>query len=926
MHIIIAISHIPYPEKKYIWQTKINNLLTLKTPRKALLCLLLFLSTTAMAQNDLWHRLSKDYQGSSLSNMMQEIEEQTNIRFYYKDAWINSIGVQMPTEGRTVKWVIDRALIGYGLNYIIFQGSNMIFVPEGFTVEHDKLEEGMVGYVKVIGNVLEKGKYKKNKVEGIITDSKTGDPVIGAVVNDKKHRIATTSDINGHYEIMLPLGQTELEFSFIGLETTTIKIDVLSPGTLDMELLENSIDIETITIMGEGGRSRINRTQMGLESMDMRSIGKLPVLMGEADIIKTMTLMPGVQSTGEMASGFSVRGGNVDQNLVLLNDVPLYSTSHLFGLFSTFIPNAVSGIDLHKGTQGAQYGSRISSVMDISLKKADTTKFKGNAGIGILNSHLFIESPISKHVSFMLGGRTTYSNWILAKLHDANIRNSQANFYDMIGKVDIKINRSNNIEVYGYQSYDRFDYARLNEFEYSSTLAGATYRSRINTLSQLKVSAAYSGYKSAYISKRDAQLANEVETGISHIRGKAEYSTTAGMHNIILGAEGNFVNITPGEQSPYGKYSNALSINIDHENGLELAGFASDNITLTNQLNATLGLRYSWFTKLGGKNRVYQKGKPINAETLIADSPDKDKNVSYGGIEPRLGLRLKLGNNSAAKLGYSFTRQYQQLMSANTTPAPFDYWKLADRNIEPLKCQQVSLGLNTTFLSEMYDFSAEFYYKTTQNQTDYKNGAILLMNNAPEQSLVNGEARAYGVELMLKKNFGSLTGWLSYTLSKAEMRTTSKFAEETINNGDWYRTTSHHLHDLSLTTNWQATRRWNVATNFVLTSGRPCTMPEQYFQINNMDVALYSARNKYDLPTYHRLDLSVTYDAYLNKKHRVHPSLTFAIYNLYGHHNVYSAYYKKTEPSSMNGYHTFGFYKLSIIGSPIPSVTLNLTF
>ena len=894
-----------------------------------ILTVLLFLTAAANAQKNLNTKVGFEYQGRPLTEFLNKAEAETGLRFFYKDNWVNSITIQTATSEKAYKWVIDNAISAYGLTYIVFQERNIIFIPQGFTVDNDKLTEGMVGYVKVIGNLMEKGRYKENKVEGTVREGKTETPIAGAVIQDKKHRLATTSDANGHYELMLPVGQTEIEVSFIGLETEYIKIDVLSPGKLDIELMEASIAIEGVTVTAAGGKSQVNRTQMGVEEMDMQTIKKLPVLMGEADIVRSMTLMPGVQTAGEMSTGFNVRGGNVDQNLILLNEAPIYNTSHMFGMFSTFLPNAISGVELYKSSQPASYGNRISSVMDISLRKADTTKFHGNAGIGILNSNIFLEAPIKDFCCFYIGGRATYSNWILHKSHNVNIKNSSTNFYDLIAKVDFKLGRNHQLDIFGYESSDYFNWNNINKFNYSSLIGGINYRWLVTHTMQIKLSAAYSDYKSNLADMTQESLGSNVATGINHIRGKAECLLDLMNHNLDFGVEANRLNINPGKMTAYNDKSSVEPQELDHENGIELAGFISDNYNVSENLSLLVGLRYSWFSKMGScTENIYNDTLPRNPNNISGTNiyAEGDWVHPYHGLEPRIGLRYKLNQISSIKASYSYTRQYQQLISENTSAMPSDYWKMADSNIDPLKCQQISAGYFTTVIDEMFDISAEIYYKSIDNQLDYKNGAVLTMNKAVEQVVLPGKVRSYGFEFMVKKNIGDLTGWISYTLSNTEMKVDGRFDEEKINDGRYYKASTHHLHDLSVTASYQITRRWNASANFILTSGRPATYPEYKYPMAGMEVVSYSDRNKYRLPAYHRLDISATYDGFLSKKNKIHPSLTFALYNAYGHKNIYSVYYKKDKPSALNDYNTYGLYKLSIIGIPIPSVTLNLKF
>lgn len=884
----------------------------------------------ALAQKSLYQKADFDALGMPFTTFLEKAEAESNVRFFYKNIWINSINVPVPTEGKSFKWIIDRSIAGYGLTYIVFQDNNIIFIPSNFTNDQSELTEGMVGYVKVIGNLMEKGKYKTNKVEGIVRAGKTEEPIVGAVVQDKARGLATTTDLDGHYELMLPAGQTELEISFIGLETEYVKVDVLSPGKLDVELLEASIALEGVTVTATGGKNQVNRTQMGVEAIDMQTMKKLPVLMGEADIVRSMTLMPGVQTMGEMSSGFNVRGGNVDQNLILLNEAPVYNTSHMFGLFSAFLPNAISNVDLFKGSQPANFGNRVASVMDITMKKADAKKFKGSAGIGVLNSQLFIETPVIKDIcSLYIGGRTTYSNWILQKMHNANIKNSTTNFCDLIAKIDFNISTKHKLDIFGYYSNDKFNYNNINKFDYTSKILGLNYRWVFVPQMQFKLSASYSDYESNMADIKQESLGNNVETGITHLRSKAEVIVDFLNHDFILGFEANHLNINPGKQTPYNNESLIITSELDNEKGLEFAGFISDNYTLSDKISLQVGLRYSLFSKTGKCTQyVYDENQPRTqahlSDTMFYSQGDMVK--PYHGFEPRLGLRYKLNDISSLKLSYSYTKQYQQLISGHTSAMPSDFWKMADRNIKPLTCQQMSIGYFTTVSEEKFDVSAEFYYKSADNPIDYKNGAELSMNKTLEQDLLAGAARSYGFELMLKKNKGNFTGWISYTLSNTQMKVDGKFDDEKINNGKYYYANTHHLHDLSITANYQITRRWNASANFILTSGRPATFPEYRYSMNEMSVVRFSERNKYRLPAYHRLDLSITYDACLNVKNKLHPSLTFALYNAYGHKNVYSVFYKKDVPSKQNQYHTYGLYKLSIIGVPIPSLTLNIKF
>jgi len=894
-----------------------------------LLTLLLGLTNlkTLQAQSILDTKVSENFSGFPITDFFLIIEQENHIRFFYKDDWVRDIKIPKTTNNATIRSILEQTLKSHQLSHIDIQQNNIILVPDDYTYF---LTDQKTDFYRMVGNPMEKGKYQVNRVEGMVFFGKTGEPLPGALVINKQYNKQTVTDHNGHYELNLPGGITSFQFSFIGLETNVVNAEIFSNGKLDVELMEAPIALDAVTVTADGGKNNVERTQMGMVHMDIRSINKLPVLMGEADIIKSMTLLPGVKSSGELSAGFNVRGGNIDQNLVLINDAPVYSTSHLFGMFSTLIPGSVSAVNLHKGTQPANFGSRASSVMEIKLKAADTTKIKGKAGIGILNSTLFIEGPVfNNRCSFLVGARTTYSNWMLKKIPDVDIRKSKASFYDLIGKADFKLNKKNNLSIFGYGSNDNFIYSNKNEYVYGSLIGGINYNYFINNVVTLHSSVSYSSYQSRVSSFEDVSKSYRVESGITEVNGRMELNVHLPENDIITGMEAIGYEILPGERTKYSDQSESIPLRLDSERAMEGAGFIQDNFKITDRVSLSTGMRYSWYSKLGAASEYeYQSGQPKNEntviDTLVFSSGDRVK--PYQGLEPRLGLRIGIDESSAVKLGYNVTRQYQHLISNTTSSTPADFWKSADLNIKPIINQQYSLGYFKNFLGDIIETSAELYYKTSDHVLEYKNGAILSMNQAIERDVISGFSKSYGLELMLRKNRGNFTGWVSYTLSKSLIQAKSNFAEETINNGKFYPTYNDRLHDLTVSMNYQITRRWTFGSNFIFSSGRPTTFPEKKYTVHQVEVVYYSDRNKYRLPPYHRFDVSITYEGFLNKTKKVHPSFTFSVYNVYGRKNIYSVYYKQDVPTANNNYQKYGLYKLSIIGVPIPSLTLNLSF
>ncbi len=879
------------------------------------------------SQNILNQKIDADYSGYSFKQCFQELENSYGIVFFYKNNWVEKKKIPTIPQNVTLKVFLEKALNKYRLSYIQIQGTNIIIIPNAYSSnEYANLKE----LIKQIGNPIDKGKYELNRVEGYVYYGKTGEPITGAVIVDKKYNKQAATDYKGYYWLDLPGGPTELQFSFIGLEKQTIKIDVLSHGKLNCELMETPIAISTVNIFANGAKRNIEQTQMGMAHVEMKSINKLPVLMGETDIIKSMTLLPGVQSSGDISAGFNVRGGNADQNLVLINGAPLYNTSHLFGMFSTLIPSSINSVAMYKGTQPANYGGKLSSVMDIELAKPDTAKIGGKAGIGILNSSLFVEGPVKNNFcSFLVGGRTTYSNWLLNTINNIDIRNSKANFYDLIGKLDFNLNKKNKLSLFGYYSHDYFNYAQKNSYAYGSIIGGLNYRLYANSIFSISADLTHTNYKNSLEYIEDTKQSYKVLTGIAHTKFKIEFNLHLNKNSLVFGADAGLYDINPGIKQKYANESLIIPDKVNNENAFEVAGFAQDNITITDKISLLLGLRYSWYSKYGGSPAYkYDPNSSISDNSVIDTISFTPTQLvkPYSGFEPKIGIKVKTNDNSSIKAGYHISRQYQHLIYNTSSPTPSDYWKSADINIKPMVSHQLSLGYFRNYIDNIIETSAEVYYKSINNTLDYRNGAVLAMNPTIERDIIAGFTKAYGLELMIKKNSGKLNGWLSYTISKSQTKIDGQFTEDKINGGNYFPTYSDRLHDISLSVNYQFTRRWNFAGNFIFSSGRPTTYPEKKYFYRNSEVVYYSDRNKYRLPAYHRLDVSVTYEGFLKKTKKVHPSFTFSIYNVYGHKNTYSVYYKKDVPSSLNNYQKYGLYKLSIIGVPIPSVTVNLSF
>lgn len=892
-----------------------------------LICILSAVFFCANAQNVLEQRVIKDYSGYQLTEAFVDLENKLGIRFFSKQSWIDQVKVpELPTN-ISLRDFIELTLDEHKLSHIEVQGINIILIPARLNLPTEHLNQSSI---TPIGNALERGKYKLNTVEGYVRFGKTGMPINGATVINNQHNKQTISGRNGHYSIDLPGGVTKLQFSFIGHESKTFEVDVLSHGQLDCELFDSLVQIEAVNISAFGGKNNVENTQMGVAYIDRISLEKLPTMMGEADIIKGMTLLPGVQTTTELSAGFSVRGGSIDQNQVLIDGAPLYNTSHLFGLFSTLIPEAINNVELHKGTQPANYGSRLSSIMDIRLIKPSNEKLTGRASLGLTSYSMFVEGPaIKDFCTFSLGARTTYGNWMLRNVRDVDINRSEASFYDLIGSLAFNLNPKNKLKIFGYSSSDLFEFSDKSIYTYGSVVGGLNYQLLLSDHLSMNFKVSQTDYKSSLSTVEIPYLASTLNTGINHSLAKLEFGISYPRHDIIFGAEGSNFNLNLGDTEKYGDISSTIERSIDVEKALEMSGFIYDDFRLSENMNIMLGLRYSWYSKYGEATSYIYDPELSVSDFSVTDSifhGDGEFVSPYSGFEPRLGFRYLLNSRSSIKGGYHVSRQYQHLISNTSVPTPVDYWKSADLNIKPMMSQQFSLGYFRNFLDNVIETSAEIYYKQITNTIGYRNGAVLSMNPTIERDLLQGFSKAYGLEVMIKKNSGKVKGWLSYTLSKSLMKIDSDRPEDRINDGSFFPASYDRPHDVSATVNYQITRRLNISGNFLYSSGVPVTYPEKKFKYRLAEVVHFSDRNKYRLDPYHRLDLALTYDGFVKKTKKVHPSFTFSIYNVYGNKNYYSVYFKKDVPSAINNYNLYGLYKLSVIGAPIPTLKLNLKF
>ncbi|MFC3810430.1 TonB-dependent receptor [Lacihabitans lacunae] len=777
------------------------------------------------------------------------------------------------------------------------------------------------------------------KVKGIITQNNTNAPIFGVTVIVTQNGYGSSTDSSGYYELIIPPGQYLLEISHQTYFKKFVKIDLKKNTDLDFVLDEKVNELEELKISANSSEQNLKRLGTGVTSLNVRTLKKLPSLLGEVDIIKSLFTLPGVTSVGEGASGFNVRGGNIDQNLILLDEAPIFNSSHLMGFFSVFNPDAFRDFNFYRGGIPAQYGGRISSVLNVNLKDANATKLSVNGGVGTISSRLMVEAPIIQDkLSFFVAGRISYVDQLVKALKIKKLEGSKASFYDLTAKLEFRPSTKDRISLSGFMGSDKFQLAKdtvsaiddNGEALYdwttqNATLAWSHYFGPKFTLKAIGVVSSYN----ANIINADSATAYKLNYAINYKSGKilGVYNLTD-KQEIEAGFQVNHYAISPGTMVPTLPTSNKNAISLNNEQGLESAFFINDKIDITKKLNIGVGVRFVNYQSLGNATVYsYEEGQPKSILSLKDSvSYDKGKVVkSYGSIEPRFSLNYNVNSSSSIKLSANRMRQFIQLLSGTTAALPTDRWKLSDSYIKPQYSDQFSLGYFKNFNEKSSESSVEVFYKKLYNVVDYKDGGTLLLNKFPETAILQGNGYAYGAEFYLKKNLGVLTGWISYTYSQARITVAGPTEEETINNGNPFAPIYNRPHSFNAIGSYQVSKKVSFSSNFNFSSGRAITYPASKFYLNGASLPYYNSRNQAAIPNYFRLDLSMNIETHPYRTSGYRGTWNVSLYNVMARKNAYSVFFRAKNPFNQY-YSKVDIYKLSVLGTIIPSLTYNFKF
>ena len=757
---------------------------------------------------------------------------------------------------------------------------------------------------------------------GVVTNFKNGEPMPGVTLLLEDPLVGTTTDGFGFYSIRLPSGRRELTIRSVGMKDSKRQLMLFSDGKLDIELEEQIYTLSEVSILADKV-DNIRSVSGGMERLQMRTIKNIPTIMGEADVLRIVMTLPGVKSAGEVSSGFNVRGGATDQNLILYNDGTIYMPTHMFGLFSTFNPDVVDNMELYKSGIPAKYGGRISSVLEINTKDGNKKKFQGAASIGLLTSRLTLEAPLFKGKgSFIVGGRTTYSDWLMGMIPEkSGYGNGTAGFYDLNGSVNYRFDENNSIYLTGYYSRDRFNFRKEEHYSYQNANFSAKWRHIFNPKFTSTYVAGYDHY--SYNTKDTSDIFNAyaLDFAINQMFGKADFSYYLNnSHTLNFGLNTMLYRLEPGHYKPAHEESLKMEERLQTERSQESAIYLSDQWEISPQWMVSAGIRYSMFNVFGQRIfNVYRSDYlPSMATILRTDSAGRGVLKTWHGPEFRLSARFVIDENTSLKAGVNTMRQYIHKISNSTVMSPTDTWKLSDMTICPQTGVQYVIGLFRNFAKNTIETSLEAYYKTMNNYLDYRGGAVLIMNHHLETEAAGVKGKAYGVELMFKKSQGKLNGWVSYSYSRTLLHRHEELSSSA-NSSDWYPADFDKPHEVKFVGNYKLTHRFSFSMNCDYSTGRPITLPVSKYKFEGTDYVYFSERNKYRIPDFFRVDVSFNIEAGHHLTKLTHGYFNVGVYNVTGRQNAYSVYFV-SEGGSMQG------YKLSIFGVPIPYVSYNIKF
>lgn len=911
-----------------------------------LLFTVIFLSELA-GQQSAQIQISGTFSNMSFQDFAATLEKQYPLHFYFEDQWVNSIQVNLEADHIPIQELMEKILLPTLLDYV-FQSPGSIYILPDKKFIHQLPEyylqsigvDSITGKQRNLTRIEQKyllgrqpdliktiivGSWDKAKngkmavITGKMSDEETGEALAGAIIYIPKLQKGAASDANGFATLALQPGIYPVVFQYLGMTEVKGNLDVRSDGYFALTLKKQLHTIDEVLVQGKKTQKRSSK--LGMENVSVKTMKELPTLMGEKDVMKVAQMLPGIVSVGDGSAGINVRGGNADQNLFYINEIPIYNSSHLFGFFSSINSDIIDNFSIYKGQVPAEYGGRLSSVFNVEIRKGHKKSFFTQGGVSPVSANAEVEVPLVKEkASLILSARSSYSDWILKRLKDPNLRNSQASFYDFAAALDFNLNEKNQLSVLAYNSNDNFNLNNYTEYAYGNKGASANYIHRFSPGLKSSISVIGSNYNFETIEKSSASKAYSHAYELNHYEFRGNLSWIANERNTFkVGTDAILYNLNRGIITPYGKESLRQPVNLGSEKGLESSVYLDDNINLGPRLNFYAGLRFSMFTEMGPKTvRDYYPGTPFNENNVSGTRSysSGDRIASYSHPELRTGLDFKISENNSVKLSLTQMTQYVFMLSNSISIAPNDQWKLVDSHIKPPVSTQYSVGYYREFPKLGMNASSELYFKQAHHVVEYKDGADFLASPYVETEILQGDQNAYGAEFMLSKTTGRVTGWVSYTYSRSLITVNGANDWADINQGKEYPSNYDKPNVLNTFVNLEISRRFSLSTNLAYSTGRPVTLPQSVYYIDEQPFVEYSSRNEYRIPDYLRLDVALKIEGNLKLKKPMHSYWTIGVYNLTGRSNANSIFYL-SEAGKLHG------YKYSVIGVPILTISWN---
>ena len=913
-------------------------------------CFLFFLQIASAQQSNI-KLISVNFRQATSAQFVNDLESKSSYHFYYDPVSFDSLKVTLQVNDKSVEAILDMAFKNTDYHYAITQ-QQQVFLTKGRQIKTELAPGFLQAATKVQNNqpsvvadyTDEKDKkvadattenkiyeigIKTNSIKpgnsilsGYIRDIKSGEAVVGASIYVANTKTGVATDNFGYFTISLPRGRHTLNIRGLGMRDTRRQIILYTDGKLNIEMQEQVNSLKEVKISADKV-ANVRSVELGVTRMDIKNIKQIPTAFGEADVLKVVLTLPGVTSVGEATTGFNVRGGSADENLILLDGATIYNPAHFFGFFAAFNPDIVKDIELYKSSIPEKFGGRLSSVLEITNREGNKKIFTGSAGIGLLTSRLNIEGPIVKDkTSFIFGARTTYSDWLLSLLPQA-YKNSSASFNDANLDISHQINDKNNIYLSSYISNDNFRLNSDTTYAYSNKSIVLKWKHNFNTKLFSLISGGYDRYNYSISSTANPVNGYELSSNISQSNFKADFTYYLNnKHTINFGLSSILYHNNAGNYEPDGAGSLVLPQVIAQEQALESALYLGDKYDVNANLSISAGIRYNIYNYLGPQTvDSYAPNLPKQPDNVLDSTSYKSGKIinTYAAPDIRLSARYLLNDDLSLKAGYNTLHQYLHLLTNSTSISPTDVYKLSDPNVKPEYGDQVSLGIFKNAKQNTLEMSVEVYYKRIRDYLDYRSGAVLLLNEHIEQAVINDDGKAYGAEFLLKKTAGKLNGWISYTYSRTLLRQDDPNAGELINGGSWYPANWDKPNAFNFTGNYKFTHRYSISLDVAYSTGRPITLPIAQYEYAGSERVFYSDRNEYRIPDYFRSDFSINIDGNHRVHQKFHNSWTIGVYNLTGRQNAYSTFF--TEQGG-----TISGYKLSIFAAPIPFINYNIRF